>query len=165
MNQEQKEQILRERAKLLARTLGDGAVAEERVEVVVCTVGAETFALPVQHLREIVPLPPLTRLPYAPSFCLGLVQVRGSLICAVDLAQFCNVNGTSDLAHVAVVEGPSGALGLCIDRVLGCQSIVLSSLQSGGEHAERRAAIGVTPDLVVVLDIPRLVSLPEMILQ
>jgi purine-binding chemotaxis protein CheW len=128
-------------------------------------VGAETFALPVEHLREIVPLPPVTRLPYAPPFCLGLVQVRGSLICAVDVGQFCSVGGTTELQHVAVVEGKSGALGLCIDRVLGCQSINLSELQTGGEHSERRATIGVTPSLIVVLDIPRLVSLPEMILQ
>ena len=71
--------ILDARAAQLAVALADSARSSGEFEVAACTVGSEKFGFPVKHLREIVPLPTVTRLPNAPPWMLGIAQVRGTL--------------------------------------------------------------------------------------
>lgn len=163
MNDEEQTQVLQERARILARKLVQEDNASAKMEVALCTVGAETFALPVAHLREIVLLPKITRLPFAPAWFLGIAQVRGSLLVVLDLGAFFGVKGESEPEHLAVIEGPQGPLGVTLDSVLSCQNISTSDIRQGSsERSERRATLGLTTDLAVIVDIPRLLSLPEV---
>ncbi|MFB3817198.1 MAG: chemotaxis protein CheW [Candidatus Methylomirabilales bacterium] len=43
-------------------------------------VGAEWFALPIQRVREIQPLPHVVRVPHAPPDILGIVNLRGRVL-------------------------------------------------------------------------------------
>jgi chemotaxis signal transduction protein len=165
MNNERSRLILEQRAELLSKELVDEFRVGSEVEAVFCTARAETFAFPVAYLREIVPLPPLTRLPFAPAWCLGLAQVRGNLLVALDLATFCQATGKSEMKHLAVVEGTEGLIGICVDEILGCREISTAKLSTSGELGDRRATLGVTSDLAVVLDLPRLLSLPEIVIE
>lgn len=45
----------------------------------------ETFAIPVEAVREVVGLPPVTRVPNAPGFAPALINVRGNVVALVDL--------------------------------------------------------------------------------
>lgn len=162
---ERRARILAERAQLLARTTSAEADQGDRLEVVFCTVGSEVFALPVEHLREIVPLPAVTQVPSCPTWILGIAHVRGSLLSVIDLGQVCRAKGDRKAEHIAVVETVHGPLGLTVDRVLHCKEISLSSLTAPEDRSERRASLGVTPDLAVLLDLPALASHPELVVE
>lgn len=157
--------VLKERAELLARSEGNGEDTSDLLEVVYCTVGSEVFALPVEHLREIVPLPPITPVPSCPTWILGIAHIRGNLLSVVDLGQVCRAKGGSHPEHVAVVQTPNGPLGLTVDKVLSSQNIALSRLSAPDDRSERKASRGVTPDLAVLLDIPSLVALTELVVE
>ncbi len=164
--EEQQERILKERARILARKIVQEDDASERMEVALCMVGAETFALPVTHLREIVLLPLITRLPFAPAWFLGIAQVRGTLLTVLDLGAFFGVKGESNPGHLAVIEGPQGLLGVTLDSVLSCQHISYSDMRkAGAERTDRRATLGISTDLAVIVDVPRLLSLPEVVIK
>lgn len=51
------------------------------------TLEGETFALPVEHVSEIIDPLPVTRAPNADAFAPGLINVRGTIAPFVDLRQ------------------------------------------------------------------------------
>jgi purine-binding chemotaxis protein CheW len=157
--------VLAERAQLLARRSGEEKDLGDQLEVVFCTVGSEVFAIPVEHLREIVLLPSITKVPSCPSWILGIAHIRGSLLSVIDLGQVCRAKGESHPEHVAVIHTPHGPLGLTVDSVLSSKMIALSKLTVPDDRSDRRASLGVTPDLAVLLDIHSLVSLPELVVE
>ena len=48
--------------------------------------GRERFCLSVLEVEEVVDWPPLTRMPLAPSFLMGIFNLRGSIVPIVDIA-------------------------------------------------------------------------------
>jgi len=163
---ERARRILEERARVLSRVPNDSARAADEIEIAICTVGSEMFGFPVHLLREIVPMPAVTRLPFAPECLLGIAQVRGTLLSVFDMAKLGQVKGTSNATHLVVVEAPEGAIGFTIDEVLTCRHVSPSALQANGVgHSERRAALGLTRDLVVIIDVPALLALPELVVE
>lgn len=158
--------ILDARAAQLATVLNDAKQGEDEFEVAVCTVGSERFGFPVRHLREIVPLPAVTSLPHTPAWVLGVAHVRGTLLSVIDLGRFCTVRGASLPRHLAVVQATEGPIGFTVDDVLACRPVSGSLLDPATrERSEHRALLGVTRDLLVVLDIPKLLASPELIVQ
>lgn len=51
------------------------------------TLGSESFAINIDVVREILDYTSITRIPQAPAFMLGVVNVRGTAVPVVDLAQ------------------------------------------------------------------------------
>lgn len=162
---ERERRVLEERAQLLARNIEQNEEKSDVLEVVLCTVAKEVFALPVVHLREVVLLPAVTALPHCPDWLMGVAHVRGNLMSVLCLGKFCHAKGESRPEYLAVVEGTDGPLGLAIDKVQTCQMIALSSLVSGEDRSERRVTMGVTPQMATVLDVPRLLALPEIVIE
>lgn len=48
-------------------------------------VGADLYACAIADAQEIVPLRPMTRLPGAPAFVRGLINMRGTIVTVLDL--------------------------------------------------------------------------------
>src|SRR5690348_17309653 len=48
-------------------------------------LAGETFAIAIRNVREILDMRPISRLPHAPHFLLGMIDVRGSGYPIVDL--------------------------------------------------------------------------------
>lgn len=78
------QRILEERAQALARpqTHADETPGEE---LVVFQLGDASYGLPARSVQEVYPLNGFTPLPGTPSFVVGLVNVRGRLLCALDI--------------------------------------------------------------------------------
>ena len=160
------QRILDARAASLAVALGGTTRSQDEFEVAACTVGSERFGFPVRHLREIVPLPKVTRLPHTPAWVLGVAHVRGTLLSVIDLGRLCTVRGASLHKHLAVVQAPDGPIGFTVDEVLACRPVSASLLEPDArDRSDHRALLGVTRDLLVVLDVPKLLASPELIVQ
>src|SRR5512138_1503276 len=48
--------------------------------------GRERFCLSVLDVEEVVEWPPVTKLPLAPTFVLGIFNLRGAIVAAIDIA-------------------------------------------------------------------------------
>ena len=51
-------------------------------------VGPATFALPLANVREVDRLPLVTPVPHLPAWVLGVINLRGEILSAVDLGTF-----------------------------------------------------------------------------
>ncbi len=156
-------QILRARARALARPPERAAVAEASLEVLEFQLAQERYALETSYVREVHPLKNLTPLPCTPPFVLGIVNVRGRILPVLNLKKFFGLpdNGLTDLHRIILVGGNGLELGLLADISVGVRSIPVDSLQAslptltgiGAEYLK-----GVTAERLVVLDMGRILA-------
>lgn len=93
--------------------MGDAA----RERVVVCRTGQERLAIPVHLVREVVTLPPLTRIPGAPPAVRGLANVQGVLITVLNGAALAGLEGGEAGEWLVVLAARQGHVGLAVDEV------------------------------------------------
>ena len=77
------------------------------------------YALSVNHLVEVLPLPKITRIPNVPDHVLGVMNFRGEVLPAINLKQFFGLPQLileSD-ATIIVVEHDKVRAGLLVDGI------------------------------------------------
>jgi len=112
-------------------------VMNERSSIPYVTLGlgAEIFAVEVTRVREILDLCPISKVPNAPPFMLGMIDVRGCAVPVIDLRLKLGLPaiGASELSRILVlevtVEGVERPMGLLADRVIEVTALAGDSLE------------------------------------
>ncbi len=133
------QRILDERARTLARpqTHADETPGEE---LVVFQLGEATYGLPARTVHEVYPLNRFTPLPSTPPFIVGLVNVRGRLLTALDLRPLLHLEAAAPQsgALLLIVGSKNIEIALLADAVLDVRRMVgdpaptLSSMAGNG---------------------------------
>jgi purine-binding chemotaxis protein CheW len=160
-------QILRARARVLARPPEQAPAADTLLEVLEFRLAQERYAVETRYVREVYPLKDLTPLPCTPPFVLGIVNVRGHILPVLDLKKFFDLpeQGLTDLVRIIVVRGHDLELGLLAEVIVGVRSVPVESLQPSlptltGIRSDYLK--GVTAERLVVLDLERILEDPKM---
>jgi purine-binding chemotaxis protein CheW len=93
-------------------------------EVVVCAVGREYFALPLQSLAEIFKVSEITSLPLAPSYLVGVINVHGNLASVLSLGRILGLEDTREEGLLLILTSDHGGIGLHVDTTTGFTSYV-----------------------------------------
>ena len=136
-------------------------------------VGGVSYALNIQHVREIIRPLPMQVLPHASQTVIGVIDHRGDVVPIVDLRVRFGTPTRTDLAHTRwVIANLHGKLfGLVVDRVTEVFSLneaearPVPDLGHGGEQRGITAAYSYGGRLVFTLDIERLTHTGEGLLQ
>ncbi|MFH1470003.1 MAG: chemotaxis protein CheW [Pseudomonadota bacterium] len=163
---EEVRRVLEARARVAARP---PAVAEEAalLEVLAFSLAGERYAIASRYVAEVSRLTDLTPLPCVPSFVAGVMGLRGRILAVLDLRLLFGLppRGLTELDRVLVVSGAGRELGLLADAVDGLRSVRTAALQEGLPTltgVRERFLLGVTGDLVAVLDGQRLLDAPTL---
>jgi purine-binding chemotaxis protein CheW len=153
------ERVLQERAEALARPVDSGDEREPTVEMLVLGLGAERYGIAIHRVVEVRPLGTPTGVPGLPDFWAGLINLRGALLPVLDLRRFLGVEGSlfSDPPQAVVVAGPEMEAAVMVDAVQGVERFRASDIGPSSSGASS-VVLGVTTDLVSVLDIDRLLA-------
>lgn len=119
-------------ARYEARSLAHVAGAPEQIDSpglwrgIGFRVGNDRFVSSIAEVTEILTMPPLTPVPGARRWLLGLANVRGNLVPVIDMRDL--VGGgrtaTSEASRVLLIRQGGGSAGLLVDEVLGQRSFV-----------------------------------------
>jgi chemotaxis signal transduction protein len=153
--------IFDERAQALATA--PAALAKRRAEftVTVIEAGGERFGIPCVHLREIVHCPRLARFPGVPSWCRGLVQIRGELMTVVDLPDLIGLGRSKDAGFIAVVFMDHRSIAVLVNSIIGLRDVYADDIAEGLEQTygiDENVFHATTRDLVAILDLARLLD-------
>jgi len=89
-------------------------------------IGSHRLASGFDEVVEILPLPPVTPVPGAQPWMLGVANIRGNLLPIVDLKQF--LEGERTVLHegqrVLIVRQSGGDVAVTIDELYGQRSFV-----------------------------------------
>ncbi|MCS7295384.1 MAG: chemotaxis protein CheW [Dehalococcoidia bacterium] len=90
-----------------------------RQEVVAFRLADQDFCIDIDYVREIRGWTPATRLPHAPNYVKGVINLRGSVIGVIDLADRLGLGATtpSDRHVVIIVQVGRQTVGLLADFV------------------------------------------------
>jgi purine-binding chemotaxis protein CheW len=162
------QRILEERARALSRADQTESIIE-LVELLVFALGGERYAVDLKYVQEVRPLNSITRVPGAPPFYAGLVNMRGRLYPALDLPHYLSLPETraAENSHVVLVSAAGLEVCLRVDNVLGVQQAAAPEIAPlVAEPLNRReSTIGVTPDLISILDLEAILSDPKLVIQ
>jgi purine-binding chemotaxis protein CheW len=144
---------------------GDGS--PEFVRVLLCRVGAQLCALPLEHVVETMRPLPTESLPGAPPFVLGLSTIRGTPIPVVDAGVLLCSGDPPKLTRFVSVKAGHRRVVLAVGEVLGVQDISTASLCDlppllGEVAAGVVSAVGALDSaLLLVLEAARIASEAE----
>jgi purine-binding chemotaxis protein CheW len=158
--------ILEERARTLAiQEITAGAELGE--EILSFRLGDGGYSILARFIREVQPLDRITPLPSTPPFVLGLVNVRGRLLAALDIRPLLDIPQTPPAADafLLVLTANGIEVGLLADAVIEVRrgdddlAPVLSTTAGRGTTW----IMGVDRQLNLLIDPPALLSDPRLI--
>ncbi|MDP1826099.1 MAG: chemotaxis protein CheW [Archangium sp.] len=145
------------------------------IQLCVVRIGAESYALDLKRVEEILPVPVITPLPRAPRFLEGVVRLRGEVLPVVDARKRLEVTSTAVQAlkpsgkpkrteRLVVCRIGTRRLGVLVDGVTQVQRVERSSLRPAPLANRPGAAphvLGVTGEgehLTLLLDVKALLT-------
>ncbi len=103
------------------RTRAEDKIQDEpgEIQVVSFLLGEEEFGADILMIQEIMRMAPITRVPNAPHFVEGVINLRGKVIPIVDLRKRLNVSGTREerKSRIMVVDVEGKITGFIVDSV------------------------------------------------
>lgn len=126
----------------------------------------ELLAAPVEAVREVLAVPPLTRVPNAPPYLLGIIDVRGGSVPVIDMRRKFGLPpaATTDSSRILVLEvamaGQPITIGALADRVFEVITMDDAALQPPpdiGVRWQSSAIAGIGRQdgrFVILLDLP-----------
>jgi len=150
------------RAALHAEPTTDGSTERE---LLVLWLDDDPYALPVERVREIVRLRPITPVPRVPAAVRGVLSLRGEIVQVIDLRQRLGLPGSGDQSprrRIVVLHGEDGQMtGLLVDRVSEVLRLREEDLRPPtGRDAGTIAALAPQGDrFVSVFDVDRVLDL------
>jgi len=139
-------------------------------------LGDELFAIDVAHVREVLDLSEITRVPTAPPYMRGVVNVRGSAIPVVDLRLKFGLPSIPDSVNTRIVvlelqlDGELTTVGGLADSVHEVLELDRAQLAEPPHlamrwRAEMIVGLGKKGDeFIIVLDIPQVFASTDSLL-
>lgn len=92
-------------------------MAEE--QLVTFNLGSEEFGVNIMMVQEIIRIPPITRVPKAPSYVEGVINLRGNVIPVVSLRSRFGMERAEDteLSRIIVLQVQTKVFGIRVDGV------------------------------------------------
>jgi len=138
--------------------------ADTEVQVVVFELGGEDYALPVQHVREILTWQPVTAVPRTADHVLGITNIRGQVTPVVSLRRILGLDEAEvdRRTRIVVVEHDDEVGGLVVDAV---KEVLRVSSQNMNQPSDvvndaqyLRAVIQTGERLILLLDAATIVE-------
>jgi purine-binding chemotaxis protein CheW len=140
----------------------DATIDRPTQRVLLFGVGGRAYGCAIEAVREILPFRRCTRLPGAPSYVCGLINLRGTLVTVLDLglrlggAPIDRVDGS-----VILVELGAKVVGLAVDEMRDVQRFGDEEIEPASGDAARDGIIRglgrLGDDVVVLLDVQAIV--------
>ncbi|BCR05122.1 chemotaxis protein CheW [Desulfuromonas versatilis] len=158
---------------LVTQEGGSGEHKEGRKEIQLACfrIGAESYALDIMRIKEIIRPQKLTPVPKAPSFIEGVINLRGSVIPVVDLCKRFEhgAGGLQGKARIIICTLSGRIAGLLVDEVFEVRRYSRKEVQPAPHFLKGKGSeffLGVCrrgEDLVMILDLERILSTDEKI--
>ncbi len=122
------------------------------------------FALPVEEVVEINRSLDITPVPQAPSFVSGIINLRGQILTAIDLAKRIGLKREKEAHHNVIIGRDEEPLSLLVEQVGDVVEIPLSQIEEPPEVIEGLDVqfvknVSKLPDrLLVILDVRKILE-------
>ncbi len=144
-------------------------VTDPEEQLVVFTLGEESYGVDIEVVNTIIRLPDITHVPQTPAFVEGVINLRGAIVPVIDLRRRFElpVTDATKSTRVVVVEQQGMLVGMIVDAVT-------ETLRLPAENIEPLSALVVSIDtqylrgvgklgdrLIILLSLDRILTIEE----
>ncbi len=114
--------------------MGKDTLVTER-QMVLFELGAETYGLDIASVHEIIRMQPITKVPKAPFFVEGVINLRGKVIPVVDMGKRFGVERIERNKNnrIVVVDIKGTTIGTIVDAVTEVLRIASDSIEQASD--------------------------------
>jgi purine-binding chemotaxis protein CheW len=133
------------------------SLLDQQETMLVFELGGEKYGVDVMMIRAVRTIQQVTRVPGAPAFYPGVINVRGQIITVLDLRSFFDVPTRAEVLpeEVIIVQGNQLRLGLLAERVLDIQNMPQAAIQPVESLPYSQ---GMTAERVILLNMSQLLN-------
>ena len=139
---------------------------DELLQLVTFSTGDEEFGVDILRVQEIIRTMAITKVPKAPEFVEGVINLRGKVIPIIDLRRRFGLQSKPHDKHtrIIVIEINTMIVGFVVDSVSEVLRIPASTVEPpppvvAGLESEYISGVGKLEDrLLILLDLDRLLS-------
>ena len=145
--------------------------AGKEIQVVIFRLGREELGARIDQVKEIIEMTHITRMPKAPSFIEGVINLRGEVVAVIDLAKQFDLPASErgEKTRIVVVDVDDNIVGMIVDSVPEVLRISMGNIDPTPSLIESRIdtryieGIGKLDDrLFVLLNLSKVLSPEEM---
>ncbi|MCX7912284.1 MAG: chemotaxis protein CheW [Dehalococcoidales bacterium] len=135
-------------------------------QMVLFQLGSEIYGLDIAAVHEIIRMQPITKVPKAPFYVEGVINLRGKVIPVVDMGKRFGIEkGESNKSNrIVVVNIKDTTLGIIVDAVTEVARIPVDAVEPVSDiitasNHDCFSGIAKLPDkMVILLDLDKLLS-------
>ena len=155
----------------MADTREERAAADELTQLISFMVGKEEYGLEILNVKEVIRIREITKIPKAPVFVKGIINLRGDVIPIIDLREKFGLETKeyTTMTRVIIVEVDGKSIGMVVDSVSQVIRIEKDQVEPppsliGGISAEYLRGVGKLGErLIIMLNIDRILTVDEKI--
>lgn len=134
------------------------------IQLVTFTVNNEEFGIDILSVQEINRMTDITKVPNAPEYVEGAINLRGNTIPIIDLRKRLGFDATStgDAARIVVVELKKLVLGFIVDSVSSVMRVPIDTIEPppsvvSNMESHYMKGVGKLDDrLIILLDLEKM---------
>ena len=154
----------------MEETRQHGEESDHLIQLVTFKIGHEEFGVDILKVQEIIRMLAITKVPNAPAFVEGVINLRGKVIPVIDMRRRFGMAGAAHDSHtrVMVMDLQGQIIGFVVDAVSEVLRIQESTVEPppavvAGIGSEYMRGVGKLEDrLLILLDLDKLLTEQEM---
>jgi chemotaxis signal transduction protein len=146
---------------------------ERRVKYLTFCLGDSQYGVPLSEVKEVIGLPSMVPIPGGPAYFLGLINLRGRVITAIDLKKklgFPNTSINSKRQAVIITDVGEISIGCVVDAIDSVMSIAESEVErdlsvsaAGNRNSVQGIARFEDRPMILLLDLKAAADVSEII--
>jgi len=145
-------------------------VADELLQLVSFNIGSEEFGVDILKVQEINRMAEITKVPQAPHYVEGVINLRGKVIPIVDLRKRfgLEIKEYDKNTRIVVVDIDNNVMGMVVDSVSEVLRLPASTIEPPPEivtgiNSEYIKGVAKLEDrLLIFLDLSKVINMNEM---
>lgn len=143
---------------------------DDLLQLVTFSIGSEEFGVDILKVIEIIRTTEITKVPKAPAFVEGVINLRGKVIPIIDLRRRFGLeekSGDSD-TRIIIIEINGMSVGFVVDSVSEVLRIPVNTVEQAppvmaGMESDYISGVGKLEDrLLILLDLDKLLSADDL---
>lgn len=143
----------------------------KEIQVVTFRLGREYFGAAIDQIKEVIQMTHVTRMPKAPAFIEGVINLRGQVIAVIDLAKQLDLPPPEqgEESRIIVMDVDNNVVGMIVDAVPEVLRISKGDIEPTPAVIESRidtryieGIVKLEERLFVLLDLSRVLSSEEV---
>lgn len=163
-----KNEILKERAKQLARPLKKELIEHDSIEILTFNLAHEQYGIETKYAKEVQLLKDYTLLPSPPAYIFGITNIRRSILTIIDLKVLFGLPVTDiESKKIIILQDAEKEFGILSNGFEGIQKVPIDEIQESLPilmDFKAEVLKGITPKGIIILDGKKLLDSKQIIL-